>query len=103
MSLQGKTMSASPINIDYEGKQVLLDELLADYKRLRRQEAESLSDEFVRHAVTTARCEEELVPYRAELIQLQNYLEETQQRMIFFLKDGMPPAKAERYDVSPDR
>jgi polyphosphate kinase 2 len=86
MPNQGRAMNDRLIYIDYEGRQILLEELLADYQRLRRQEAELISDEFVRHAVTDARREEELVPYQAELIQLQNYLEETQQRMIILFE-----------------
>jgi polyphosphate kinase 2 len=70
----------------YEGQQMPLNDLLADYDQLRKQEAANFSDEFVREAVNSARLAEELKPYQAELLRLQNYLEETQRRMIILFE-----------------
>jgi polyphosphate kinase 2 len=65
----------------FEGEQVLLDDLLKDYARLRELEAPCSTD-FERFAVQVVRNDEKLKPYQAELLQLQTYLERTQKRMI---------------------
>ena len=59
----------------------LLGDLLQDYARLREIE-ETRSDGFERYALESARSDERLKPYQAELLRLQSYLEETQKRMI---------------------
>lgn len=83
---KGETMNDRSIFTLYEGQQVPLNDLLADYDQLRKQEATNFSDEFVREAVNSARLAEELKPYQAELIRMQNYLEETQKRMIILFE-----------------
>lgn len=70
----------------YEGRQVPLAELLTNYDQLRKQNAANFSDQFVRAAVNSAKFAEELKPYQVELLRLQNYLEETQKRMIILFE-----------------
>ena len=74
-------MNNSDIYVTYDGKQVLLHDLLQDYTRLRENTA-ACSSEFERYALESARSDEKLKPYQAELLRLQGYLEETQRRMI---------------------
>ncbi len=74
-------MNSKEIYVVYDGKQVLLDELLKDYTRLRENEA-ACSSEFERYALESARSDESLKPFQTELLNLQAYLEETQKRMI---------------------
>jgi polyphosphate kinase len=83
---KGATMNDQSIYTVYGGEQLPLDKLIADYDQLRRQAAAKLSDEFVRDAVNSVRFAEELRPYQAELLRLQNYLEETQKRMIILFE-----------------
>lgn len=68
-----------------DGKQLLVDDVVRDYKRLRTNTAAHTSD-FERDAIASAHREEELKPYQAELIQLQNHLEVTQKRMIILFE-----------------
>jgi polyphosphate kinase 2 len=82
----GEVMNQKSIYTVYNGEQVPLDELLTDYDQLRKQEAANFPDEFVKEAVNSARLAEELKPYQAELIRLQNYLEENQKRMIILFE-----------------
>ncbi len=74
-------MNNNCIYVAYEGNQVLLGDLLQDYARLREKE-ERYSSEFERHALETARSDDNLKPYQAELLRLQSYLEETKKRMV---------------------
>ena len=74
-------MNNREIYVVYDGKQILLDDLLKDYTRLRENEA-ACSSEFERYALECVRSDERLKPYQAELLRLQTYLEETQKRMI---------------------
>jgi polyphosphate kinase 2 len=83
---KGATMNEKSIYAVYEGQQVPLDDLLQNYEQLRQQEAKNFSDDFVRDAVNGARMADELKPYQAELLRLQNYLEETQKRIIILFE-----------------
>jgi polyphosphate kinase 2 len=74
-------MNNKEIYVVYDGKQLLLDDLLKDYTRLRENEA-AYSSEFERYALESARSDERLKPYQTELLHLQACLEETQKRMI---------------------
>ncbi|MDX8394145.1 MAG: polyphosphate kinase 2 [Mariprofundales bacterium] len=60
-----------------DGKQMPVDELLADYNKLRKQE---------RKAVRRYHREQSLKPYQAELIKLQKYLESNNKRMIILFE-----------------
>jgi polyphosphate kinase 2 len=82
----GAIMNDGSVYAVYEGQQVPLDQLLSDYHQLRRHEATCFSDEFVADAVKMARREHELMPYQAELIQMQKYLEENQKRVIILFE-----------------
>ena len=70
--------------VEFEGQQIPLDDLLEDYKRLREQNAHT--KKLQRKAVRKYRQEHELRPYQAELIKLQQYLEEHQSRMIILFE-----------------
>ncbi len=74
----------NPEFIVFEGKQVNADELLRDYKRLREQEIDSKT--LRRKAIRKYKQEQELRPYQAEIIKLQQYLEESQKRMIILFE-----------------
>ncbi len=77
----GRVMNTGGIYVQYDGKHVLLDDLLKDYARLREIE-KPCSGELERYALEAARNDQKLKPYQAELLHLQNYLERTQKRMI---------------------
>jgi polyphosphate kinase len=83
---KGATMDDRSIYTVYEGRQVPLAELLTNYDQLLKQNAANFSDQSVRDAVDSARFAEELQPYQVELLRLQNYLEETQKRMIILFE-----------------
>ena len=80
---QPKT-AATPKTIELDGKEVLLDELLDNYQELTEQIDKLKKNN--RKAIRRYRREEELKPYQAELIQLQKYLEENNQRMIILFE-----------------
>jgi polyphosphate kinase 2 len=76
--------SKNPETIFIDEQPVRLDELLSDYERLKQQLAhESKNDN---KAIRRFKREEELKPYQAELIRLQQYLEQTRTRMIILFE-----------------
>ncbi|MCU7922286.1 MAG: polyphosphate kinase 2 [Candidatus Thiodiazotropha sp. (ex Dulcina madagascariensis)] len=74
----------NPETILIDEQPVRLDELLTDYKRLRAQAEQEQKTE--KKAVRRFKREEELKPYQAELIGLQQYLEKTRTRMIILFE-----------------
>ena len=76
-----KNNNNNNIYVFYDGKHVLLSDLLQDYARLREKE-KAYSSAFENYALETAHSDEKLKPYQAELLRLQSYLEETKKRMI---------------------
>jgi len=74
----------NPELIDYHGQQVRLDEILKKYDRIREQ-CEQLKKQDQK-AVKRYRRENALKPYQAELIRLQQYLEEKKARMIILFE-----------------
>ncbi len=70
IELDGKTMSIEELKLDYQ-------KLLADNKALRND---------VRKAVKRYHREQALKPYQAELIRMQQYLEESATRMIILFE-----------------
>ncbi|HPB73662.1 MAG TPA: polyphosphate kinase 2 [Chromatiaceae bacterium] len=70
----------NPEFVEYRGQQVKLSELLNDYRDMRHKLAQSKSEN--RSAVIRRRQEKSLKPYQAELIRMQQYLEQTKTRMI---------------------
>ncbi|MCU7935145.1 MAG: polyphosphate kinase 2 [Candidatus Thiodiazotropha sp. (ex Dulcina madagascariensis)] len=74
----------NPETILIDEQPVRLDELLTDYKRLRAQAEQEQKTE--KKAVRRFKREEELKPYQAELIGLQQYLERTRTRMIILFE-----------------
>ena len=70
----------NPEFVEYRGQQVKLLELLNDYRDMRHKLAQSKSEN--RSAVIRRRQEKSLKPYQAELIRMQQYLEQTKTRMI---------------------
>jgi polyphosphate kinase 2 len=73
-----------PETIMIDEQPVRLDELLADYQRLKATAAEEKALE--KKASRKYNQEEELKPYQAELIKMQQYLEQTRKRMIILFE-----------------
>ncbi|MCU7929560.1 MAG: polyphosphate kinase 2 [Candidatus Thiodiazotropha sp. (ex Codakia rugifera)] len=76
--------SNNPETILIDEQPVRLDELLSDYERLKIQAAQEKKTE--KKAIRRFKREEELKPYQAELIRLQQYLEKTRTRMIILFE-----------------
>ena len=76
--------SKNPEHINFEGETVPLEQLLADHKEMRHQLAQVKNQN--RKAVVKRREEQSLKPYQAELIRLQDYLEDTNRRMIILFE-----------------
>ncbi|MBD3307594.1 polyphosphate kinase 2 [candidate division KSB3 bacterium] len=77
-------MLQNPEYINFEEQERHLPSLLEEYRQLHEQ-VSSLSKKQ-RKALRKYRREKELKPYQAELIRLQQYLEERQQRMIILFE-----------------
>ena len=76
---------AAPQNmIEIDGQQMNVDELVAEFKALQGSVDKLTNDN--RKAVRRYRREEELKPYQAELIRMQQYLETTGTRMIILFE-----------------
>jgi polyphosphate kinase 2 len=76
--------SKNPETIFIDEQPVRLDELLSDYERLKQQFAQESKND--NKAIRRFKREEELKPYQAELIRLQQYLEKTRTRMIILFE-----------------
>ncbi len=74
----------NPEFIEFEDRKIRLDELLEDYIRVRDQKKRVKKS--LRTAVRKHRQEQELMPYQAELIRLQQYLEDPPKRMIILFE-----------------
>ncbi|PVV14527.1 MAG: polyphosphate kinase 2 [gamma proteobacterium symbiont of Ctena orbiculata] len=74
----------NPETILIDEQPVRLDELLSDYERVKQQIAQEKKDN--NKAIRRYKREEELKPYQAELIRLQQYLEKTGTRMIILFE-----------------
>ncbi|MES9992408.1 MAG: polyphosphate kinase 2 [Candidatus Thiodiazotropha sp.] len=74
----------NPETILIDEQPVRLEELLTDYERLKQQVTEEQKTE--KKAIRRYKREEELKPYQAELIRLQQYLEQTRTRMIILFE-----------------
>ena len=74
----------NPEFINASGEQKRLDELLVDYRQLQQQ-VQDLKQEN-RKAVRRYQREQALKPYQAELIRVQQHLEETATRMIIIFE-----------------
>ncbi|WP_316367530.1 polyphosphate kinase 2 [Candidatus Thiodiazotropha sp. CDECU1] len=74
----------NPETILIDEQPVRLDELLSDYERVKQQIAQEKKDD--KKAIRRYKREEELKPYQAELIRLQQYLEKTGTRMIILFE-----------------
>jgi polyphosphate kinase 2 len=72
------TASGNTVVID--GKEVPLADLTADYQRLREENTRLKKEE--KKAVHRRRMEQQLKPYQAELIKMQQHLERTNRKMI---------------------
>ncbi len=85
-AVAGKTGAAEkkPVVITMDGKTIPLEEFLASYQALREENRRLKTD--VKQAVKKYRQEKELRPYQAELIRMQQYLEEHQKRMIIIFE-----------------
>ncbi|MEW8029787.1 MAG: polyphosphate kinase 2 [Candidatus Thiodiazotropha sp.] len=76
--------SNNPDTIFIDEQPVRLDELLSDYERLKQRLAQERKQD--KKAIRRFKREEELKPYQAELIRLQQYLEKTRTRMIILFE-----------------
>ncbi len=74
----------NPETIFIDEQPVRLEELLTDYQQLKRQAAQTQKSN--KKAIRRFRQEEELKPYQAELIRVQNYLEKSRRRMIILFE-----------------
>jgi polyphosphate kinase len=74
----------NPETILIDEQPIRLEELLADFKRLKAQAGAEKKAE--KKAVRKFNQEEELKPYQAELIKMQQYLEDTRTRMIILFE-----------------
>ncbi|MCG7907589.1 MAG: polyphosphate kinase 2 [Candidatus Thiodiazotropha taylori] len=75
---------SNPDTILVDEQPVRLDELLAEYHKLKANAEEEQKQE--KKAVKRYKREEELKPYQAELIKMQQYLEKTRTRMIILFE-----------------
>lgn len=66
--------------IDIDGENVSLQDLIDNYKNFKDTKS------FTKKAVSRRKDEVRLKPYQAELIKLQNYLENTNQKMIILFE-----------------
>lgn len=73
-------ISQNPETITYNDQEIRLDELLKEFENQQQELAATKKNH--RKAVRRFKCEEELKPYQAELIRMQQYLEKTGSRMI---------------------
>jgi polyphosphate kinase 2 len=74
----------NPETITYQGRQMRIEELL---QKLENQRSEIVTLQKKRNkAMRRCRREEDLKPYQAELIRLQQHLEQTQRRMIILFE-----------------
>jgi len=78
------TSNKPPEFIEFEGEKIKLNELLQNYKTLQ-QEHENLHNES-RKALEQYRQFQELKPYEAELIKMQEQLEKDNKRMIILFE-----------------
>ncbi|MBF0258936.1 MAG: polyphosphate kinase 2 [Desulfamplus sp.] len=78
-------MMNNPEYIIFKGRKVKLDYLLNDYQTLLQDKKISL-DDVERFGIQKALEGEELKPYQAELIRLQEYLEKENRRMIILFE-----------------
>lgn len=78
------TESNNPETIELDGDSIRLEDLIEDYKKLSEQN--EVLKRSNKKAVRRHRCELELRPYQAELIRMQQYLEEHHRRMIILFE-----------------
>ncbi|MCU7842422.1 MAG: polyphosphate kinase 2 [Candidatus Thiodiazotropha sp. (ex Monitilora ramsayi)] len=76
--------NSNPETILIDEQPVRLDELLTEYQKLKADAAQEKKAQ--KKAVRKYSQEEELKPYQAELIKMQQYLEQTRQRMIILFE-----------------
>lgn len=76
--------SKNPETVYIDEQPVRLDELLNEYERIKQQLAQEKKSD--KKAIRRYKREEELKPYQAELIRLQQYLEKTRTRMIILFE-----------------
>ncbi len=72
--------ATNPESISFEGRQVRLQDVLNDYRDVRQQYA--ALNKRAEKALRRYRQGQQLRPYQAELIKMQNYLIQNQRRMI---------------------
>ncbi|MES9811887.1 MAG: polyphosphate kinase 2 [Candidatus Thiodiazotropha sp.] len=76
--------SKNPETVYIDEQPVRLDELLNEYERIKQQLGQEKKSD--KKAIRRYKREEELKPYQAELIRLQQYLEKTRTRMIILFE-----------------
>lgn len=76
--------SDNPKKIHVNGRTVRLGKYIREHERLEQENADLKIRE--KKAVKRYLCEQELKPFQAELLRLQQYLEDTQRRMIILFE-----------------
>ncbi len=76
--------TCNPENIFYHDQPVRLEELLQEFESQKQQIEQMKKND--KKAIRRFKREEELKPYQAELIKLQQYLEKTRTRMIIIFE-----------------
>lgn len=74
----------NPEFIEFEGAQVELESLLQEYAALKEKQVGT--DDEAKKLIRKHLREQELIPYQAELIEMQRHLEQTGQRMIILFE-----------------
>ena len=75
---------SNPEQINVDGKTVRLQDYVQEHEQLKEQNSRLKSQQ--KKAVKRYRREEELKPFQAELLKVQQYLEENQRRMIILFE-----------------
>ena len=75
---------SNPEQINVDGKTVKLQDYVQEHEQLKEQNSRLKSQQ--KKAVKRYRREEELKPFQAELLKVQQYLEENQRRMIILFE-----------------
>ena len=75
---------SNPEQINVDGKTVRLQDYVQEHEQLKKQNSRLKSQQ--KKAVRRYRREEELKPFQAELLKVQQYLEENQRRMIILFE-----------------
>ncbi len=80
----GESINNYPEYIVYNNHKIKTEELLAEYEALKSKSAKK--GKFIKKAIRKLKEIEELKPYQAEIIKLQNHLEKTDKKMMILFE-----------------